>query len=542
MERSILRSFEPTRVAAGLAIMTAVCCGPASAYTPGSPEVRDAVGRAVRFLETSQKYPDMRPGAQAIAGLALLKNGARPNHPFVASAAAHICAGIESAPDPEKCTFDMYSTALSIIFLVILDKDRYGPEIDFLLRYLHGQQKPHGGWGYKKLTTGDTSMTQNALLCFWEANKAGVPLSPDMIDRGLIWLLKTQDPSGGFGYQGNVSNDFTPVRQSGVRPSMSGAGLGSLYVCADLLNVGRPEQKRQRELPPGVTEIKEEKRQGPARSRVDPRLVHQALARGKAWMDQNFQIENPAFDYPTYNLYTLERYHTFRELAEGNVEAEPRWYNDGVRYLLSKQNDDGSWTDRCRQTAATGFGILFLVRSTKISVTGKREFGDGTLVGGRGLPKYTDVVTVVQGKVIAKPELGALDAMLKALEDASAPDAADALAALAELPTEEAGDLVSKHAKMLQELAADESPEARLAAVRALGKKRNLDYVPVLIYALTDPDPEIVRAARDSLRRISRKFRGFGMPDNPTELERHTAIRKWQAWYLAIRPDAVLED
>jgi hypothetical protein len=75
-----------------------------------------------------------------------------------------------------------------------------------------------------------------------------------------------------------------------------------------------------------------------------------------------------------------------------------------------------------------------------------------------------------------------------------------------------------------------------------MGKKRNLDHVPLLIHALNDKSSEVVRAARDSLRRISRKFRGFGMPDEPDDLERHTAIRKWQAWYLAIRPDAVLED
>ena len=95
---------------------------------------------------------------------------------------------------------------------------------------------------------------------------------------------------------------------------------------------------------------------------------------------------------------------------------------------------------------------------------------------------------------------------------------------------------------MLKELAGNASAEARLAAVRALGKQRNLDHVPTLIYALTDPDPVVVREARDGLRRIGRKFRGFGLPDEPTELELHAAKRNWQAWYRAIRPDAELED
>ena len=552
MGRSISRRFRPAWSAAVLALGTGVIFGRAAgAYTPGSPEVRQAVGRAIRFLETgaSEEYTDSRPGAHAVAGIALLKNGAPPNHPVVARAANFICQRIDRADDPAKLGFDIYSTSLSTIFLVLLDKDRYRSEIDFLLRYLHGKQKPHGGWGYDVKKTGDTSMTQNAVLCLWEAHKAKVPVSTDRVDAALIWLLKTQDPSGAFGYQGNVSNDFSPVQQTDIRPSMSGAGLGSIYVCADLLNVGKAPERKARELPPGVTEIKKEKEQRPGRSRVDPRLVQQALVRGKAWMDKHFEIEHPRHKYATYNLYTVERYHTFREIVEGKVDAQPRWYDEGVRYLLSKQREDGAWEDSCGVTAATAFGILFLVRSTKISVTGKREFGDGTLIGGKGLPSdYTSMVQVIGGRVVAKPELGALDRALKALENAEAPEAADAVAALADLPTEEAMDLVTKYAKLLEELAGGNSREARLAAVRAMGKKRNLDHVPILIHALQnadleqDADLEIARAARDSLRRISRRFTGFGMPDEPTALERHTAVRKWQAWYLAIRPDAVLED
>ena len=75
-----------------------------------------------------------------------------------------------------------------------------------------------------------------------------------------------------------------------------------------------------------------------------------------------------------------------------------------------------------------------------------------------------------------------------------------------------------------------------------MGKTRNLDHVPLLIHALEDDNLDIARAARDSLRRMSRRFRGFGMPDDPDEVQRHRAVSQWQAWYLAIRPDAVLED
>ena len=80
--------------------------------------------------------------------------------------------------------------------------------------------------------------------------------------------------------------------------------------------------------------------------------------------------------------------------------------------------------------------------------------------------------------------------------------------------------------------------QARLAAAKTLARDRDLNNVPVLIFALSDPDHRVATAARDGLRFISRKFNGFGMPDVPSNAERRAAIEKWKEWYLSIRPDA----
>jgi len=77
-----------------------------------------------------------------------------------------------------------------------------------------------------------------------------------------------------------------------------------------------------------------------------------------------------------------------------------------------------------------------------------------------------------------------------------------------------------------------------MAAVRALAKTRNFDNVPTLIYALTDPDRQVMCEARDALRRLSRRPGGFGLPDRPSESGRLAAIKAWKQWYLAVRPDA----
>jgi HEAT repeat protein len=96
-------------------------------------------------------------------------------------------------------------------------------------------------------------------------------------------------------------------------------------------------------------------------------------------------------------------------------------------------------------------------------------------------------------------------------------------------------------ARRLQQLVRGGEPPVRRLAVRALGRTGNLDYVPTLIFALTDPDRDVVLEARDSLQFVSRRFDGFGPPDEYTDEERYDAAEKWKDWYRSIRPGAELE-
>jgi HEAT repeat protein len=98
-----------------------------------------------------------------------------------------------------------------------------------------------------------------------------------------------------------------------------------------------------------------------------------------------------------------------------------------------------------------------------------------------------------------------------------------------------------QNARRLQQLARGGEPEVRLLAVRALGRSGKFDFVPTLIYALTDPDSRIVLEARDGLRFISRRFGGFGPPDNFNDQQRYEAVDAWKQWYRSMRPGAVLE-
>ena len=176
-------------------------------------------------------------------------------------------------------------------------------------------------------------MTQYGVLSSWEAMQAGFDVPMESIEKVMNWLLHTQDPSGGFGYQGIVSKDATLVSQSEVKPSMTAAGLGSVYICSTMLGLVEKTEKRRGDLPPALKEIKpKEDGKGKAKfkSRIDPKLVREAEARGNQWLEKNYKIDPPGYTH--YFLYALERCMSFREFCEQRVEKEPQWYDDGARY------------------------------------------------------------------------------------------------------------------------------------------------------------------------------------------------------------------
>jgi hypothetical protein len=279
-----------------------------------------------------------------------------------------------------------------------------------------------------------------------------------------------------------------------------------------------------------------------SKTTIPPDLVAAVAWRANAWLQQNYKIEIGG-SWQHYYMYTLERYWSFRELAEGERSDHPGWYHDGAELLVSTQKADGWWDGREGPSVATAFSIMFLLRATQRSIGRNIEnlALEGTLIGGRGLPKDTRSVTVREGQVVASRSRLSL-AMLMGAVGQSDDESFEAMEGLVALPVAEAQTLVSKHAQRIRSLAKDGSPEARLAAVRALAKAVSFDDVPTHINALNDPDSDIVCEARDGMRRISRKFDGFGMPDKPNVTELRQAIDKWKDWYLAVRPDAEFDD
>ncbi|MFZ1935997.1 MAG: prenyltransferase/squalene oxidase repeat-containing protein [Thermoguttaceae bacterium] len=530
----------------GLAGMFVALSGErAFALTPTSPEVKAAIDKGIAFLKSDAATDSFdRVGARALQGYALLSNEVERTHPKIIAAAARIETAL-GGRDPAKfdvATWDIYSTGLAIIFLVELDPKKYHADIECLLSYLRSRQKPHGGWGYPEKTTGDTSMTQYGVLSSWKAKRAGFSIPIESIEKVTTWLLKTQDPSGAFGYQGNVAEGAGLVPQQEIRPSMTAAASGSLYVCASILGLTQAKKQEEEEkLPTALKEIKKKEKE-PAKervkSRIDPRLVHDTEERAKKWMDAHPKVKDVEM-WVHYYLYALERCMSFRSLYEQTDEKEPEWYNDGAEFLMKTQISNGSWSGQCGAVPDTAFSLLFLMRNTRKVIGKITTYNAGTMIGGRGIPPNLDQIELRNGNIVARPMLGPAERLLAALDDASVSREFDNSANLfADLPSDKVEELANKYGDKIRRLVSSKSPEARLAAVQLLARTRDLDNVETLIFALTDPDYRVVRAANDGLLRIRRIPTVVALPDTLSEEDRRLLVEKWKAWYQTIRPSA----
>lgn len=517
-----------------------LCVSKANAFTPDSPEVKKLIDKAVKYLDTAD---DNRLGGKCLIGMVFLKLGEKDDHPKV-KAAVEACKQA-CAKAAEAIKEDVYSTGIAIIFLCEADPSKYRPEIEKLMKSLELRQREAGGWGYPPGgahgDTGDTSMTQYAVLATWSSYRGGIQVSQDSVERVCNWLLRIQDPSGAFGYQGHDPGvgRFVRIEQSEIRNSLCAAASGSLYICADLLRFKQiKEQVQSSDLPPALVLVEGDGKApaGPIAETVPSKIMMKGLADANAWMARNYTIDQGSWNL--YHLYALERYQSFRELAENIDEKEPKWYNDGVRHLAKTQSAQGTWDSNCGEPIDTAFGVLFLLRSTKKSIQKSlKKFGDGALTGGRGLPTNAGAATIKHGKVVGSLS-GEIEDLVSVLEEGGGSDFEYVTNNTEEFKLSDDPAERKEQILRLRRLVAAGSYEARQVAVKALARSRDFDSVPQLIYALSDPDPRVVLEAEMGLRYVARRFGPSTLSDKPDEKEIKALIAEWTKWYASVRPEA----
>jgi len=513
---------------------------PARAITPEDPRVKARVKSALGFLATVKEE---RLGGICLIALCF-KKADQDGHPAVARA-------IKSCYDQDvklEGAANNYSLGIALMFLCEID-DGQGKHKDLINKYvdeLLSRQKKFGAWTYSNFQTGDTSQTQYACLGMWFAkNYAHRDIPVEAMEGVCGWLMRCQDVGGGWPYQGTDPGAMIKANQGeSVSVGLSAAGGGSLYVMADLLQVTKsvetqaiPKSKAlQTVVVPGAKDDR-----APLVRTLNTADIKSSLELADRKMGTGF---TPQAYYNNYSMYALERFHAFREKAGG--KPDNRWYDEGFEYLSKTQQANGSWVPpegSDEPSTSTCFATLFLLRSAKKAIV--KKFGDGIAVARMGLPKDVKSIQLGPGGRIIDPGVVIpTDQIIQLINSSTESEEVTRLAEekealiLSSDKTERESQL-----KRLRDHVGAGSFNVRMVAVTTLGKDRNLENVPRLLYALTDPDPQIVWQADKGLRFISRKVDGVGLPmTEPSKDQKEAAKKAWTAWYLSIRPNAELLD
>ncbi len=551
-ERSVVSPRDPgTALRRGggtalLAVLLAFGSRPAALaqLSPQHPRVKQAVDRALKFLE---KQDESRLGARSLVALTFVKAGRDESHPKVKQALSGVQA--QARRGAGNITLDIYSTGISLMFLVALNPSRYRSEIETFAQSLHYRQKPAGAWGYPRNhptngETCDTSMTQYAVLGLWEAeDQAGVETPATVWDDAARWLLRTQDPSGGFGYQGKPAYTVGErVKQSGVRHSLTVAAMGSIYIVKDRVGYRRLKKQYNDGLPPAF-ELVEKNQVQQVKTDIPLRTFGRVISAGNRWIEENYKV-NDLKTWIHYSLYALERYESLRQAdAEAsNFQLPPaernKWYRRGARYLLKTQAPDGHWESNAGPVPDTCFATLFLMGSTRktLQTSSVVAYRGGKWVGGREIPPGSEL-RVRDGKLVVAPLKAPLKRVLEIVLAGKGVDYAAAVEALADAASKAEPAVLRQFVDQLVQLVHSDDSEVARLAVRALRRGEDLDAVPVLIELIEQGKPELAQAAFEALVAMARYSPApVVTADSDTETRR-AAARQWRKWYGQIRPD-----
>jgi hypothetical protein len=298
-------------------------------------------------------------------------------------------------------------------------------------------------------------------------------------------------------------------------------------------------------LPPALKRVDDQaKRRGVTLSAKDVNrpAMENAMKGGNAWFARN-PSDNVRW-WTHYYMYGFERYKSFQELVEGSQVKEPDWYNKGVEFLKKTQQADGSWVspDAPTSNAAidTAFAVLFLTRSSQKTIK-KLVLEEGSLLGGKGLPKDLTDIRVKDGQVVSPQTVQDVEGMLELLEGVEQEEL-DPTAWAENLTLSNDPATRSQQLTHLSRLVNHENYQVRLSAVKSLSAARDLNSVPALIHALSDPDWRVSKAAVDGLRFVSRRLSGPGLPSAPNPTQVREVQDYWKKWYLSVQPNGQLMD
>lgn len=548
-------------------LLIAVCASKVPAASPA--EVKQAISKGATYLTSViEEADDIHKGLLALAAY---KGGVPVNSPSIQHAIQHIESKFEGGsykPGHEH----LYEAGVEATLLADIDPEKYKPQLQAITDYIIGQQMSSGGWdypggGHGSNSVGDTSVIQYVLLGLWASSRAGIEVPPKIWEDVLLWHAKHQNSDGGFSYCPGIATG-EGNGQSTLNMTVNAVGsmhIAMLQIDPEFmpLSQDRPKAKpnpgdeNQEDKPKfGVLEsIKLDEPKKKAVSVTIPGSAVQAVRRAYGHVTGRYAPENQSTGNKTYYYYSLER---MSALANVEQIGSHDWFNECSSFIINKQQADGSWdmSKYWEEDVDTAFCVLFLTRSTGKLLKRKindPQYGDGLLAGGRGLPDDLSDVNFdgrsIKGK--EKPK-GPLDELLASLTTSGAIDVEEVQEQIVEKVQLGDREELVKQTDMLVKLVDNPQAEIRRTAAWALGRTDNMELAQHLINLLNDSDLGVMLEARRALCWLSRKPKGFGLPDDPleelpanaTKQQQRDAITNWHKkavllwgeWYLYNRP------
>jgi len=550
-------------------------------YGPDHPDVKAMCDKAVKVLSKkgSSNAGDREAGAVALRGLAILQYHKRyfqrvpRDEPYLKFAVEDVAKHFPGILEEEE----MYYPCLALILLAEYDSSKYQSQVKAILKMIERRQLKFGAHSYKReRNSGDTSQTQFVALALTVAKTHGFDFDVNIARRSLEWFVRSQKPDGSWVYKPKFNEN--PNGEGGGKKnlSMQAAGLGSVYLLSDLLQLfkrvkpankgsagseGLPGSVRIYTKPIANSESAFNKR-GPLVDFDRGRLI-QSTKRGNDLLIQMFSPKYELWQY--YYLYALERYAYFREQADGDVSGIDDWYDRSIEFLKKAQNENGVFPRKGHQfqsnQTCTAFAVLFMVRSSEVI---NLPAAEAELDGDLG---FKSDVVLKQGADGRVQGLEAERNLAETLELMKAGATDQQLREVAESLKRQIGEFRKKDDKsrgeikaFLRSMIGANNYFRRLIAVRFLAGEQDMDNVPALIYALGDPDFRIAIEAHNGLRLVSRKIDSLSV----SQTTRTNALRspgvltadeknlmtsefssvkgKWTNWFVKIRPGAELLD
>ena len=338
--------------AAAAVLWAAWCAGPVPAQPApetGSDDVARACTRGLEWLAVAQQ-PDGSWGsgpfrgsvavtAQAILSLVAAGNTAvsGPQSESVARGVGYLVASAGPAGliqgNEQAAHGPMYGHAYAPLALAELygetaEDEAIAPILDRARGVIEASQNEEGGWRYQPLRRdADASVTAGMIVALRGLRNSGFEVSEPAVDRGVAYLLRLQNPDGGFRYQ-----------------AAAGPG-GSARTAASLFAL----------IAAGVGE-------------------GDAIDRGFAWLaDHPMRLGRPGGKQADngYAMYGLAA--SAAAIWRRGGGAWDAWYAAAAADLLDAQQPDGSWRDPSCPEYGTSAALSVLQMPNDLTPLFQRE-------------------------------------------------------------------------------------------------------------------------------------------------------------------------